>query len=84
MQHWLKPIGYARGPLKADWIETRPQVLRRTGFPRRPRVEPGDRFVYYASVWKVVFAVVEVLTDPEESRSGRALAVEGRTSTRCW
>jgi hypothetical protein len=40
-------------------------VLRRTGFPRRPRMAPGDRLVYYASVWKAVFAVVEVVCEPE-------------------
>src|SRR6201985_3838137 len=63
-------MGAARGRRKADWIETRPQVLRRTGFPRRPRVEPGDRFVYYASVWKVVFAIAQALTDPERTDPG--------------
>ena len=41
--YWLKAIGHARGPLAADWLETRPELLRRTGFPRRPRIEPGDR-----------------------------------------
>jgi len=70
VQHWLKPIGHARGPLAADWFETRPGVLRRTGFPRRPRVAEGDRFVYYASVWKVVFAIVEVVSEPEETAPG--------------
>jgi hypothetical protein len=39
-------------------------VLRRTGFPRRPRMEPGDRLIYYASVWRVVFAAVEVVEAP--------------------
>ncbi len=33
-------------------------------------MEPGDRLVYYASVWKVVFAAVEVAEDPVESRPG--------------
>jgi hypothetical protein len=41
-----------------------PGVLRRTGFPRRPRMEPGDRLIYYASVWRAVFAAVEVLEAP--------------------
>jgi hypothetical protein len=70
VQHWLKPIGHARGKLTADWFQTAPRVLARTGFPRRPRVEPGDRFVYYASVWKVVFGLVEVLTEPEQTDPG--------------
>ena len=39
-------------------------MLRRTGFPRRPRMEPGDRLIYYASVWRAVFAAVEVLEPP--------------------
>jgi hypothetical protein len=68
--YWLKPIGHARGRLPPDWLETRPGVLRRTGFPRRPRVEEGDRFVYYASVWKRIFAIVEVISDPEETDPG--------------
>lgn len=28
-------------------------------------MEPGDRLVYYASVWRRVFAVVEVVAAPE-------------------
>jgi hypothetical protein len=41
-------------------------VLRRTGFPRRPRIVPGDRLVLYASVWRVVFAVVEAVEEPTD------------------
>jgi hypothetical protein len=70
LTYWLKPIGHARGKLPADWFQTRPGVLARTGFPRRPRVVEGDRFIYYASVWKVVFAAVEVAGDPEETDPG--------------
>ena len=44
---------------------TRPELLRRTGFPRRPRIEPDDRLVLYASVWRRVFAVVQVVGGPE-------------------
>ena len=40
--------------------------LTRTGFPRRPRMEPGDRLVYYASVWQRVFAIVEVTAEPTD------------------
>ena len=66
MTHWLKALGHARGPLPARWLEDgRVEALRRTGFPRRPRMAPGDRLVYYASVWQRVFAVVEVVADPE-------------------
>ena len=45
-------------------------MLRRTGFPRRPRMAPGDRLIYYASVWRAVFAAVEVIEEPRET--GRA------------
>ena len=63
--HWLKAVGHARGPLAETWFDDRPELLRRTGFPRRPRIAPGDRLVYYASVWRRVFAVVEALEEPE-------------------
>ncbi len=62
MTYWLKALGHARGPLPEAWLEDgRLTSLRRTGFPRRPRMEPGDRLVYYASVWRRVFALVEVV-----------------------
>src|SRR5436190_324766 len=57
------------------WFEERPALLRRTGFPRRPRMAPGDRCVYYASVWRAVFAVVEVTAEPE---------LTGRVGTDRW
>ena len=67
MSHWLKALGHARGPLPARWLEDGSlRSLRRTGFPRRPRIVPGDRLVYYASVWQRVFAIVEVVADPEQ------------------
>ena len=47
-----------------------PELCCCTGFPRRPRMEPGDRLVYYASVWRAVFAVVEVVSEPEQTRPG--------------
>src|SRR5919206_46613 len=65
--YWLKAVGHARGPLAENWLDERPELLRRTGFPRRPRIEPGDRLVLYASVWRRVFAVVQV-TGPPEAR----------------
>jgi hypothetical protein len=66
-RHWLKALGHARGPLERDWLAQRPMSLRRTGFPRRPRMAPGDRLVYYASVWQVVFALVEVVGEPTDA-----------------
>jgi hypothetical protein len=75
VQHWLKAVGHARGPLVDAWVEERPASLTRTGFPRRPRMSPGDRCVYYASVWRVVFAVVEVVSEPQ---------LTGRAGTDRW
>src|SRR5687767_14842322 len=63
--HWLKAVGHARGPLAPDWLERRAELLSRTGFPRRPRMVPGDRLVLYASVWRRVFALAEVTGEPE-------------------
>jgi hypothetical protein len=63
--YWLKAVGHARGPLPEQWLEERAELLRRTGFPRRPRIEPDDRLVLYASVWRRVFAVVQVVGPPE-------------------
>ena len=31
---------------------------------------PGDRLIYYASVWRAVFAAVEVITEPEQTKPG--------------
>jgi hypothetical protein len=39
--------------------------LRRHSSTRRPSVQKGDLAICYASVWQVVFAVVEVTGDPE-------------------
>jgi hypothetical protein len=77
--HWLKAVGHARGPLADTWFEEHPELLRRTGFPRRPRIAPGDRLVYYASVWRRVVAVVEALEEPaprEHPRWPWTVAVE--------
>ena len=65
--HWLKALGHARGPLPEAWLEDgRLTALRRTGFPRRPRMEPGDRLVYYAAGWKRTIAIVEVTAPPSD------------------
>ena len=61
---WLKAVGHARGPLAEDWFATRPELLHTTGFPRRPRIAPDDRLVLYASVWRRVFAIVQVTGEP--------------------
>ena len=38
---------------------------RRTAFPRRPRMAHGDRLILYASGWRRIFGVAEVIGDPE-------------------
>ena len=80
MTPWLKSLGHARGPLPARWLEDGGlRSLRRTGFPRRPRMLPGDRLVYYASVWQRVFAIVEAVAEPERREHPRwpwTIAVE--------
>ena len=69
MSHWLKALGHAGAPLPDAWLEdgAAQRRLGRTGFPRRPRMAPGDRLVYYASGWRRVFAVVEVVDDPTDA-----------------
>jgi hypothetical protein len=64
-RYWLKAIGHARGPLAERWLDDRAELLRHTGFPRRPRIVPGDRLVLYASVWRRVFALSHVISDPQ-------------------
>ena len=72
MTFWLKGLGHARRPLPARWLEDgSPRSLRRTGFPRRPRIEPGDRLVYYASVWQRVFAIAEAVQEPARTEHPR-------------
>jgi hypothetical protein len=65
--HWLKGIGHAGASLPEAWLaDGRASILQRTGFPRRPRMERGDRLVYYAAGWRRVFAVVEVVDEPTD------------------
>jgi hypothetical protein len=65
--HWLKGIGHAGASLPEAWLtDGWSSILARTGFPRRPRMEPGDRLVYYAAGWRCVFAVVEAVGEPTD------------------
>ncbi|HWI75021.1 MAG TPA: hypothetical protein VNT55_23870 [Baekduia sp.] len=67
--HWLKAIGHAKHPLPEAWLADKrhPTRLTHTAFPRKPRIAPGDRLVLYASVWKRVFGIAEVTSDPTPS-----------------
>jgi hypothetical protein len=65
--HWLKGIGHARGSIPEAWLRDGwSSVLECTGFPRRPRIVPGDRLVYYAAGWRRIFAIVEVVEEPTD------------------
>jgi hypothetical protein len=66
LQHWLLVRGRGEQPLAARGF-----TLERHSSTRRPTVQEGDLAVCYASVWQAVFAVVEVVSEPEEE-PGRA------------
>jgi hypothetical protein len=61
-QHWLLVRGTGDRPL-AERVS--PGSLQGHSSTRRPSVQKGDLAVCYASVWQVVFALVEIAGDPE-------------------
>jgi hypothetical protein len=65
MTIWLKSLGHSGNPLPATWAQdgAEPDRLRRAYFPQRPRIDRGDRLVYYAAGWRRCFGVVEVISD---------------------
>lgn len=62
VQHWLLVRGTA-GRLLPDEVDA--SALRAHSSTRRPAVQKGDLAVCYASGWQNLFAVVEVVGDPE-------------------
>jgi len=62
VQHWLLVRGTA-GRLLPDEVDA--SALRTHSSTRRPSVQKGDLAVCYASGWQNLFAVVEVVGDPE-------------------
>src|SRR4051812_40716648 len=62
VSHWLLVRGTGERPLPE---RVGPDSLRAHSSTRRPAVQRGDLAVCYASVWQVIFAVVEVVSDPE-------------------
>jgi hypothetical protein len=62
LQHWLLVRGTG-DRLLPDRVET--SALRAHSSTRRPSVQKGDLAICYASGWQNVFAVVEVVGDPE-------------------
>ena len=62
MQHWLLIRGTGDRPLPRR-VDAR--SLQRHSSTRRPSVQKGDLAVCYASGWQTIFAVVEIVGDPE-------------------
>jgi hypothetical protein len=64
---FLKAHGTGTAPLPDQWLAAGSSLVEpgRTGFPRRPRMAPGDRLVLYASGWRRIFGVAEVTGPPE-------------------
>jgi hypothetical protein len=62
LQHWLLVRGSA-GRLLPDEVDI--SAIRAHSSTRRPSVQKGDLAVCYASGWQNIFAVVEVVGDPE-------------------
>jgi hypothetical protein len=79
---FLKAHGTGDAPLPDRWLrEGRSSLVDPgvTAFPRRPRMEPGDRLVLDASGWRRIFGIAEVLTEParrEHERWPWSVAVE--------
>ena len=63
---FLKAHGTGAAPLDDRWLAAGSRLVApgRTGFPRRPRMSPGDRLVLYASGWRCVFGIAEVTSEP--------------------
>jgi hypothetical protein len=62
LQHWLLVRGTGDRPLPRV---VDPASLRTHSSTRRPSIQKGDLAVCYASGWQNIFALVEVVGDPE-------------------
>jgi len=71
---FLKAHGTGASPLPDRWLDGGSSLVQpgRTAFPRRPRMAPGDRLLLYASGWRCVFGVAEVLGEPSTDVPSRA------------
>jgi EVE domain len=61
-QHWMLLRGTGDHPLDA---RVDAGLLRAHSSTRRPAVQKGDLGICYASGWRSIFAVVEVVGNPE-------------------
>ena len=66
MQHWLLVRGGGEHRLPP---EAPADGVRAHSSTRTPAVQLGDKAICYASGWQVVFAVVEVVSHPENDPS---------------
>jgi hypothetical protein len=66
MQHWLLVRG-TRDRLLPERVD--PDSLRAHSSTRRPSLQKGDLAICYASGWQTIFAVVEIVGDPENDPS---------------
>src|SRR5207237_7415177 len=68
-QHWLLVRGTGERPLAAA---VSAESLRFHSSTRRPSLQEGELAVCYASVWRTIFAIVEIAgipeNDPERDR----------------
>ena len=62
MQHWLLVRGTGDRSLPTRVDES---MLRTHSSTRRPSLQKGDLALCYASGWQTIFAVVELVGDPE-------------------
>jgi hypothetical protein len=66
MQHWLLVRG-TRDRLLPERVD--PASLRFHSSTRRPTLQKDDLALCYASGWQTIFAVVEIVGDPENDPS---------------
>jgi hypothetical protein len=81
VKYWIAVAGTGERPLENDWQAEYAKWAGNQGdvhmFPRRPRIGIGDRLVMYASGSPGrfgagrIFAVREVVSDPEQSGNQR-------------
>jgi hypothetical protein len=62
-EHWLLIRGRGEKPLER---RVDPARIRTHHSTKRPSVQRGDLGVLYAAVWQAIFAIVDVVGDPEQ------------------
>ena len=80
MTYWLLVRGRGEKPLDRHVDAAR---IRTQGSSKRPSVQAGERAILYASVWQAIFAVADIVGEPEHdpSRSRWAWSYPIRTVT---